>query len=186
MIRKIDESAWHDVPWLKGMYQVTDEGDVRSLLRDRKMILKQAYEPRKGGMVVQISKPDGRRGKVQVSKLVMDTFVGERPAGMVRFHLNGDVMDNRVSNLIFLTQSQVGKITGGKFQRKPVAKVRYTGEIVETYVSAEEAARQNHVTSVVITNRCRHRTKLNTLDSKGCTFVYMEDLYKLKGDSMEW
>ena len=42
----------------------------------------------------------------KVHHLVLETFVGERPDGMVTRHLNGDSLDNRLENLAYGTHEQ--------------------------------------------------------------------------------
>ena len=49
---------------------------------------------------------DGRRQSRAVHHLVLLAFVGPKPGGMVTRHLNGDPGDNRLTNLVYGTQSE--------------------------------------------------------------------------------
>lgn len=41
-----------------------------------------------------------------VHSLVLKTFLGPRPRGMVAAHLNGDKRDNRIENLVWCSQKE--------------------------------------------------------------------------------
>ncbi len=47
-----------------------------------------------------------RTHPIPVHKIVLDTFVGPRPAGYVCRHLNGDPLDNRLGNLCWGTPKE--------------------------------------------------------------------------------
>lgn len=91
-----------DIPGYEGRYQVNEAGEIYSLLSHR---LLRAY----------YSKPSGRRGPyltvslngktTRVHNVVLRTFVGPRPSRMVGRHLDGDVRNNRLSNLAYGTHA---------------------------------------------------------------------------------
>jgi HNH endonuclease/NUMOD4 motif len=49
---------------------------------------------------------DGKAYKRQVSRLVLEAFVGPCPEGMEAAHLNGTPLDNRVQNLAWVTHTE--------------------------------------------------------------------------------
>lgn len=81
---------------------VTEEGEVFST----KQGLPRKLQPKnnRGGYPVIFFKYAGISLARPVHRLVLETFVGPRPVGMVACHANGDKQDNRLSNLRWDTQ----------------------------------------------------------------------------------
>lgn len=102
---------WRDVPGFEGRYEVSDEGQVRSVAdpsdihsRRRGGILRAARS--KGGhgrgqayLLVNLVNAEGKSVSVRVHRAVALAFLGERPAGAEVRHLDGDAHNNRVENL---------------------------------------------------------------------------------------
>lgn len=109
------EECWKTVPGHEGYYEASDLGSVRSLPRtvtfstgyDRTYpgVLLNPTDDGYGYLVVSLSSP-GKRKRDHVHKIVMRTFAGERPRGMLIRHLNGDKTDNRFANLVYGTMSE--------------------------------------------------------------------------------
>src|SRR6478752_4911609 len=106
---------WKDIPGYVGLYQASDEGRVRSLVR----LLARAVErgERKEKRVLKPGKDgNGRlhvalsRGGVarhyQVHRLVLQAFVGECPVGMECCHGDGDPLNNALGNLRWGTREE--------------------------------------------------------------------------------
>lgn len=106
---------WLPIVGYEGFYEVSDQGRVRSLDRvvpcgTRKM---RTYRGRAladsadtaGYRIVALYR-DGRRRTTKVHSLVLESFVGSRPAGMEACHNNGDLADNRLANLRWDTHSR--------------------------------------------------------------------------------
>jgi hypothetical protein len=71
---------------------------------------------------------NGRRQNCSVHSLVLASFIGPRPDGMQGRHLNGDYLDNRLSNLVWgtPTANQADRLTHGTDNRgdkSPLAKL---------------------------------------------------------------
>lgn len=91
-------------------YEISDLGRVRSwrcpgknrFSRRRKPYIRKLIpnDP-KGGYLAVMLCPGGKRKKKlkQVHVLVLEAFVGARPEGWETRHLDGDVINNRLSNL---------------------------------------------------------------------------------------
>lgn len=84
---------WVPVPgWSR--YRVSDAGRVRNVAG---RLLTQAVH-RDGRLRVKLSR-DGRQKRIAVHVLVLISFVGPRPDGAEACHLDGDCVNNRLSNL---------------------------------------------------------------------------------------
>ncbi|MEW1706979.1 NUMOD4 motif-containing HNH endonuclease [Microbacterium sp. NPDC089190] len=106
---------WLPVPGWDGLYEVSDEGRVRSLarvvmrrngvaLRVRSRDLVASPEPN-GHLQVSLKSP-GVRSQRRIHQLVLEAFVGPRPPGHETCHNDGDPSNNRLENLRWDTQSE--------------------------------------------------------------------------------
>lgn len=100
---------WKVIPGHE-MYEVSDHGRVRTW----KARNRNATPPKNGrvlaGSVCKFNGIPYRRvtvdGKtLHVHRLVLLAFKGRKPPGLVTRHLNGDSMDNRLTNLAYGSQS---------------------------------------------------------------------------------
>ena len=64
-----------------------------------------------------------------------------------------------MNNIAYISKKELGKKTGAQSRRQPVAKISSDGEIVETYTSAREAARQNYMSYQTVIDRCNGKCK---------------------------
>lgn len=106
---------WKDVIGYEGYYQVSDQGQIRSIER---VVLSNGKPFRNAASVVlkQSIRKDGYRqvslwknGKHQnglVHQIVADAFLGPRPVGELVRHERGDKSDNRATSLLYGTHSQ--------------------------------------------------------------------------------
>lgn len=84
-------------------YRVTVDGQVYGI---------RGSGPLVGEVKNQDGKPGYRRIRIAsgrwryVHDMVLETFVGPKPAGMCARHLNGDSLDNRLDNLTYGTYSE--------------------------------------------------------------------------------
>jgi len=87
---------WRDIPGHEGRYMVSDLGRVRSPYRTL-----QQFTDKDGYLCVTL--PSGR---TRVHRIVLRTFVGPKPPGLVTRHDNGIRTDNRLSNLLYGTPQE--------------------------------------------------------------------------------
>ena len=107
---------FRDIPGYEGLYQVSNEGRVKSLSRVimRSNGIKQTFKERimkqnlvKGYSLISLCK-EGKRKSFSVHKLVAIVFLGHTPYGHkeVVDHINNISTDNRVENLQLITARQ--------------------------------------------------------------------------------
>jgi hypothetical protein len=105
------EIEWMPIPGWEGHYEVSGDGQVRSLDRQDRLgrplrgrILRPVIN--KYGYPMLGLKRDTGRVLVTAHKVVMLAFKGPRPDGQVVRHLDGNPANNLVSNLVYGTQSE--------------------------------------------------------------------------------
>ena len=96
--------TWKPVVGYEGLYEVSDQGRVRSLRRSGTpgRVLAQRQNRGRLYLLVRLSHNNQRKIKT-VHSLVLAAFIGPRPARMETRHLNGDATDNRLANLSYGT-----------------------------------------------------------------------------------
>lgn len=124
---------WRPVCGFEGLYEVSDQGRVRSLDRSitdrrgrRQLIagrIKSLPKLNTGYPVVHLAK-DGRTITKAVHTVVLEAFVGPRPAGHVCCHNDGDPSNNWLANLRWDTQSNnlLDAIKHGTHSRFPAPR----------------------------------------------------------------
>lgn len=98
---------WRDVVGWEGLYEVSDQGRVRSLERVvpwkgwtrtvSTRILRPGKERRSGTETVVLS--NGHKVTRSVHRLVLEAFIGPCPPGMECCHFDDDRSNNRLENL---------------------------------------------------------------------------------------
>ena len=104
---------WEAIPGYDGMYDVSNQGRVRSWNNNGGFGTGRRKKPRilkaslcaDGYPRVALSK-ESRATTLQVHMLVLTAFVGPCPAGMECRHLDGAPANNRLSNLAWGTHSE--------------------------------------------------------------------------------
>jgi hypothetical protein len=103
-----DVREWRDIPGYEGFYQVSNDGEVRSLDRmigyrgggtawRRGNALKKSTQ-HSGHLRVYLHR-DGNLEPILVHRLVLLAFVGPCPDGKMACHNDGNPSNNRVENL---------------------------------------------------------------------------------------
>lgn len=102
---EVATEKWRPVTEWSG-YEVSNQGRIRSTKRKKLRMLK-IQTARSGHRRVSLSK-SGKSRPTLVHQIVLKSFVGPCPKGMMCRHLNGDPSDNRLSNLHWGTRSDNG------------------------------------------------------------------------------
>lgn len=105
---------WSDVVGFEAFYEVSDKGRVRS--KERKYADKNSVVRKVRSKVLRPCSSDGylrvvlivngKRNYKTVHSLVCRAFLGEKPAGLVIRHLDGDRTNNCLDNLAYGTHKQ--------------------------------------------------------------------------------
>ena len=174
---------WRDIPRYEGAYQISRDGQVRTwrwrgeqFLKEPKLLTQYLRKPkanrkRSARRFVKLTDATGRGKEVAVMRLMVDTWLGGYPDGMVAYHKNGDTRDDSLNNIGFISSRELGRKTGGKSKRIPVAKVDEAGEVVAVYTSARQAAKANHLSYQSVLDRCHGKIR-NPFALDGHTYQF--------------
>jgi len=103
---------WHPIKGYEGLYEVSDRGRVRSVMRDVRVDLPDgsttihrrgsvvlATKPKRNGCLMVCLSRENRPFSVAVNRLVLETFVGPRPPGWLAIPSDGDKGNCSLANL---------------------------------------------------------------------------------------
>lgn len=95
---------WKDIPGYVGIYQISNLGSIKSLVRKgrRTEIILDPGMDSDGYLHTSLRKNNIGVPR-QVHRLVLETFIGPRPCGMVTRHLDGNRRNNKLDNLAWGT-----------------------------------------------------------------------------------
>ena len=121
---------WKPVLGWRGLYEVSDQGRVRSLPREvmaGRAGLRMhpgrivATFVRQGRLFVNFSDGD-KRQTCTIHRLVLEAFVGPRPKGMECRHLDGNPAHNYLDNLVWGTkfENETDRVRHGTRSRPPL------------------------------------------------------------------
>jgi hypothetical protein len=98
--------VWKPVVGYEGLYEVSDQGRVRSLRTAKKAACIRKTPVNAQGYPAVDLKHNGKRKTCTVHTLVLTAFVGPRKTGHECRHLNGNRADSRLANLAWGTPSE--------------------------------------------------------------------------------
>lgn len=165
---------WRPVVGFEGYYEVSNQGNVRSV--ERYVNAKLGSKKLLAGLVLKkcIDKygydrvclsVKQKRKYCQVHRLVMLAFAGEIVGKKEVNHKNGIKTDNRLENLEWVTTSENQKHAFRTGLSKPVnekkvAKIcKITGQVLSVYKSTTEAARKTGTLQSKISLVCNNKRK---------------------------
>lgn len=170
------EEIWKPIENYENLYEVSTLGRIRSLYnyRGKYHILKPRLK--KGYLQIGLRKHN-KRCWYAVHRIVSKAFIPNPNNLPCVNHKNQNKLDNSVSNLEWCTY-HYNNVYGDRIQKciektgKPVIKYDMKGTIIERYVSASEAARQNCCDLSQLTKCCRGLIKT----VKGFSYTYEREV----------
>ena len=182
--RGVEMEEWRDVPGWEGLYEVSDDGRVRSLREGRYHMKEKTPTNVRGYLKVSLyQKP--RHQMISVHRLVAEVFVPNPECKPFVNHINGIKTDNRKENLEWVTaqENTDHAIRTGLFDPacqkkcKPIIVLnKATGEL-KRYPSASEAARQLDVDQAEVIKQANRNEGY-----KDCRISKYYFLYEPKGE----
>lgn len=169
------------MPEFDGLYEASDQGRVRSLDRTIEVNGRWGTMQRKlvgavlaplrhtGGYARVMLWKDGAAHQTYVHKVVMEAFVGRRPAGSQVAHANGNKQDNRLDNLRWATpaENQADRELHGTgrvgVKRRTRAVGRAMADVIRTThartgLSITKLAKQLHLPRTTVADVVNKRT----------------------------
>jgi hypothetical protein len=122
--------TWKPALGWNGIYEVSDQGRVRSLPRET-LAGRAGLRLHPGKVIAPFIRQERRfvnlfdgdkRATCTVHRLVLEAFVGPRPRGMECRHLDGDPANNHLGNLVWGTkiENETDKVRHGTKRRPPL------------------------------------------------------------------
>lgn len=110
----MERETWKPITGHESSYQVSNTGKVRSLTRSvtrangrRQTVHARTLRPIRPGGYCQVQLwGEGAYESRYVHCLVMEEFVGPKPEGMEVNHIDGDLTNNAVRNLEYITHAE--------------------------------------------------------------------------------
>ena len=144
----MNKENWKAIPGFEGYYEVSDLGRVKSL--DRELVqrngVKQCFkgqilkpgETTHGRLTVSLRKKEKKK-TYKVHILVALSFLGERPEGYHVCHLDGNVKNNKLSNLRYDTKSEneIDRYRQGKKAGSAKLSIKQVLEIRRLYATGD-------------------------------------------------
>lgn len=137
---------WKDISGYEGLYQISDEGQVRRILKSGKI---KPVKSREGlYYTVSLSKHNVKKS-FSVHRLVAETFLEKTEGKTEVNHKDGDKHNNCVDNLEWVTQKEnlihtlevLNHFPFGKPAKKVNCLDAETGDLVAEFHSISEASR---------------------------------------------
>lgn len=145
---------WRDIQGYEGLYQVSNEGRVRSLRFNRERIFGNGVNSR--GYVTCVLRKNGEKIEYTMHRLVAQAFIPNPNNYNAVHHINHNRSDNRVENLEWMNRGEHQAMHNRERETKRVNQIDpMTKEIISTYLSISDAARQTGFDPSVIGKCCR-------------------------------
>lgn len=193
---------WKDIPGYEGLYQVSDQGRIRSLERERIQMGTKYISPgkvmspcvrKKGYNRISLRK-NNKAKSFLLHRLVLLAFVGEPMDDKVLgMHLNDNPRDNRLVNLKWGSPADNSKDAWdkglypplplqGKFNEdhplsRPLIQMTMSGEFIKRFENSYDVLRQLKINQSNIIQVCKGRRN----HAGGFKWAYAQD--EISGDT---
>lgn len=147
----MNKEIWKDITGYEGLYQVSDQGRVKSLKRKgckKERVLKPAVD--QGGYLIVTLSDGEKRKNFKVHRIVCEAFHENHDEKTQVNHINEIKTDNRACNLEWCTakeninhgtrNTRAGKAIA-KALGKPVGQYTIGGELIKVFSSTNEVQR---------------------------------------------
>ena len=155
--------TWKEIAGYEGIYEVSDQGRVKSLWHGKEKILKPGKTTR-GYLKVNLYK-DGHRKPLLVHRLVSEAFI-PNPQGLETVnHKDEDKTNNKVGNLEWMSQKDNNnygtrnKRAGDALSKQVQMFDKSTCELLATFPSTMEADRVTGIAKQNISACCLGKRK---------------------------
>lgn len=151
-------SIWKDIKGYEGLYQVSNEGEVRRLWKSKTHILSPSNSL--GYSYVNLCK-HGKATRMTVHRLVAEAFVPNPDGKPEVNHINELKSDNRAKNLEWMTSSENQNHGTANARRRTNARAykrvlqMSEGEVINRYPSLKEASRATGISVSNLSRCCR-------------------------------
>ena len=154
-------------------YEITKDGKIFSKSYNKNRYLKGYVNPIKGYVQLTLMCTNGKRRTFLLHRVIYFYFNGDIPKDMEVNHIDECKTNNALSNLNLLshtdnnnwgtrTQRATQSNTNNPKLSRPVEQIdRATGEIIATYPSSKEAARQTGFIQSAISKCCNGGYHIN-------------------------
>lgn len=158
-----EDEAWMPLKNTKGNYLVSNYGRVQRIYKTTTRFMLPYQRKGEGNLWVKI---DGKERKV--GHLVAELYLRKWGAHERVTRKNGIVTDDYAGNLEIVSMEVLGKRTGFKSKSMPVVQIcEESGELINEFRSAREAARNYFLSYQAILDRC------NGVYSQGDGYVWL-------------
>lgn len=144
------DEAWLPLPGTVNKYLISNYGRVKKINKSSVQYMLPYQRKGKGNLFVKID-----RKEIKVGHLVAEVYLRKWGSKERVVRKNGIVTDDYVSNLEIITTKELGRRTGFKAKSMGVVKIdAESGEVLNEYRSAREAARNYFLSYQAILDRC--------------------------------
>lgn len=162
---------WRDIKGYEGLYQVSNEGRVRSLERTitykdgRERLVKEKFvTPHKnsnGHLKFRLSK-NGILSEIQAHRLIAEIFIPNPNGYDVVHHIDHDPYNNTVENLVWMSDEEHRGMHISERRSKRVYQYTLNGELVKIWESVTKAceelgANHSHISDCCLGKRKTHK-----------------------------